>query len=111
MNNYLNYILCKKNISKTELSKISGVNRTTIAKLCSDKKYRKGMRIDTAYNIAKGLNIPLDEFIKQMCDIDYFENKYQENKKEIVKKKYNNTDIINKIDTILEKIDYIESRI
>lgn len=106
MSNYLEYILKERNISKSELSELTGVNRTTISKLCSDKgKYKKGMRIDTAYHIAKVLNIPLDDFIEKMCDIN--KRDYESNKSNIKthKKNYTNKDVIMKLDEVINLLN------
>ena len=106
MSNYLKYILNEKNITMTKLSELTGINRTTISKICSDtNKYKKGMRIDTAYHISKVLNIPLEDFIKKMCDIDEREYNIKNNKI-----KYTNKEIIIKIDEILNILNERNNR-
>lgn len=70
MSNYLNDILQSKQITKTDLAKEIGLDRTTISKMCSDKEYAKRMKIETAHKICKVLDISLEEFIEDICNID-----------------------------------------
>lgn len=103
MSNYLNDILEERNISKTDFAVMTGINRTTISKLCNNGDYKKGMRIDTAYHISKILDISIDEFIRKMCDLDDKNFNYK-NRSKLIKKKRKKVDTIN----LLERLEKIE---
>lgn len=63
--NYLKEKLNEQNMTQKELAIRCDVSFTTISRLCNDKN-KRGASIDLAYNISKILDIPIEEFIKNI---------------------------------------------
>ena len=94
--NYLKRIVNERNISWSELSRSTKIDRATISKIASNKV--KGMRIDTAYRLARSLDIPIETLINNMLDTTKIDKEILEPKgkpkltkkeKEIKQKDYN----------------------
>lgn len=65
---YLENILKEKGITKYQLSKLSGIPKTTILDICSGKTNLFNCKTETVYRIANTLNITIDELLKNTKD-------------------------------------------
>ena len=66
----LQMLLDNKNITKYQLSKISGVPKTTIIDICSGKSSIQKCSAKTVYKIAKALNLTMEN-IMELDDNEY----------------------------------------
>jgi DNA-binding Xre family transcriptional regulator len=65
MNIYLNEILAERNISITELSKLSGIGRTTLSELNNSYTLPLKTKFDTLDKLCKTLEIALNDLIQE----------------------------------------------
>ena len=68
----LQRLLNDENITKYQLSKMSGVPKTTIIDMCSGKSSIQNCSAKTVYKIAKALNISMEDMMK-LDDCEYNE--------------------------------------
>ena len=66
----LQMLLDNENITKYQLSKISGVPKTTIIDICSGKSSIQKCSAKTVYKIAKALNLTMEN-IMELDDNEY----------------------------------------
>ena len=57
-----------KRYNMNEFCKEFGIKRETVARLSSPSKNAKEMTISTAYKLAKGMNLTIDELINKIYD-------------------------------------------
>lgn len=66
----LQMLLNDKNITKYQLSKMSGLPKTTVIDICSGKSSIKNCSAKTVYQIAKTLNLSMED-IMELDDNEY----------------------------------------
>ena len=64
----INDILAKKQMTKYQLSKISGVSTTTINDICKGKVNIKNCTGETLYKLAKALNVSIESLLEEVMD-------------------------------------------
>ena len=72
---HLNDILSEKNMSKYRLAKESGIPKTTIIDICSQKADIRKCSVETIYRIAKVLEVPMETLVRDEIEAtDYNAN-------------------------------------